>query len=121
MKIYNENMELLTENIDLSKGRLEERNHTIHHEAIQEVKEKSHYKTIKVYPNGGKDVEKVIDVEGVEGQEAWDEEVVVQVYIPYTQEELDAIKSQMRKPTQLDIIEAQVAYTAMMTNTLLEA
>ena len=120
MNIYNENMELLTESVDLSKGRLEERNHTIHHDAVAAVKEKFHYKTIKVYPNGGKDMEKVIDVEGVEGQEAWDEEVTVQVYVPYTQAELDLIKSQEYQPTQLDRLEAQVAYIAMMTDLLLE-
>ena len=39
-----------------------------------------------------------------------------------TQEEMDAdFVVPEEKPTQLDIIEAQVAYTAMMTNTLLEA
>lgn len=37
----------------------------------------------------------------------------VQVYIPY--------ESQNSEPTQLDRIEAQVAYTAMMTGTLMEA
>lgn len=36
----------------------------------------------------------------------------IQVYIPY--------KAQNTEPTQLDRIEAQVAYTAMMTGTLME-
>ena len=36
----------------------------------------------------------------------------IQVYIPY--------ESQNSEPTQLDRIEAQVAYTAMMTGTLME-
>lgn len=36
----------------------------------------------------------------------------VQVYIPY--------EEQTAEPTQLDRIEAQVAYTAMMTGTLME-
>ena len=39
-----------------------------------------------------------------------------------TQEEMDADYVQpVSTPTQLDIIEAQVTYTAMMTDTLLEA
>lgn len=37
----------------------------------------------------------------------------IQVYIPY--------EPQNSEPTQLDRIEAQVAYTAIMTNTLMEA
>lgn len=116
MKIYNENMELLTDAPDLSKGILEERTHTIHHAAVETVEEKWHYETIKTYPNGGKDVEKIIDVAGIEGVNAWDEEVIIQVYVPYTEEEL----SLLNQPSQLDIIEAQVTYTAMMTDTLLE-
>lgn len=36
----------------------------------------------------------------------------IQVYIPY--------EEQTTEPTQLDRIEAQVAYTAMMTGTLME-
>ena len=41
--------------------------------------------------------------------------------IERTQEELDAIEIKIiQTPSQLDIIEAQVTYTAMMTDTLLE-
>lgn len=45
---------------------------------------------------------------------AWEDEDFedVQVYIPY--------EEQTTEPTQLDRIEAQVAYTAMMTGTLTE-
>lgn len=45
---------------------------------------------------------------------AWadDDYEEVQVYIPY--------EEQTTEPTQLDRIEAQVAYTAMMTGTLME-
>lgn len=38
------------------------------------------------------------------------------IYNPLPKEEVDAVE----KPSQLDIIEAQVTYTAMMTDTLLE-
>ena len=57
---------------------------------MHEVKEKYHYETIAEYPNGGKDVKKVVDVEAVEAKEAWDEEIPIQKYILYTAEELEA-------------------------------
>lgn len=119
MEIYNENMELI-ENPDLSLGHLKPSTRTEHHEAVQGVEEQWHYETIAEYPNGGKDIKKVIDVPGVEAQEAWDEEIPIQIYVPYTQEELDAIEAKKNEPTQADRIEAQVLYTAMMTDTLLE-
>lgn len=119
MEIYNENMELI-ENPDLSLGYLKNSTRTVHHEAVQGVEEVWHYETIREYPNGGKDIKKVVDVPGVEAKEAWDEEIPIQIYVPYTQEELDAIEAKKNEPTQADRIEAQVLYTAMMTDTLLE-
>lgn len=119
MEIYNENMERI-ENPDFSLGYLKNSTRTERHEAVQGVEEKWHYETIREYPNGGKDIKKVIDVPGVEAKEAWVEEIQIQIYIPYTQEELDAIEAKKNEPTQADRIEAQVLYTAMMTDTLLE-
>jgi hypothetical protein len=55
-----------------------------------EVKEKFHYETIAEYPNGGKDVKKIVDVEEVKAKDAWDEEIPIQKYILYTAEELEA-------------------------------
>ena len=120
MEIYNTKMELI-EKPDLSLGYLKDDIRIQHHEAIEGVEEQWHYEVIAEYPNGGKDVEKVIDVPGVEAVDAWDEEVAIKIYVPYTKEELDAMEAERNKPSQLDIIEAQVTYTAMMTNTLLEA
>ena len=37
-----------------------------HHRAVEAVEEQGHYEVIAVYPNGGKDVEWVVDVPGVE-------------------------------------------------------
>lgn len=65
---------------------------TIHHEPVKPVEEKSHLEVVKVYENGGKDVIKIIDVKGVKGQPAYDEEVEEQVFVEYTQEEKDAIR-----------------------------
>lgn len=90
MIIYDENNNII-ENPDLTLGHLELRTKTIHHDAIQEVQEVSHYEVIATYPNGGKDLRKVIDTPAVYPVEAWDEEIVYQLYILYTQEELDEI------------------------------
>lgn len=118
-EIYNENMERI-ENPDLTLGYLKPGTRTVHHEAVQGVQEVWHYETVAEYPNGGKDVRKVFDVPGVQAREAWDEEIQIQIYVPYTQEELDRMEKERNKPTQLDRIEAQTLYTAMMTNSLIE-
>ena len=119
MEIYNENMELI-ENPDLSLGYLKNSVRTEHHDSVEGVTEVWHYETIAEYPNGGKDVQKVVDVPGVAAQAAWDEEIPIQIYVPYTQEELDRMEAERNKPTQLDRIEAQALYTALMTDTLIE-
>lgn len=78
------------ESPDLSLGWLEDKTQTIHHDAVAGMEEVSHYETIAEYPNGGKDVQKIVDVPGVEAKDAWDEEEQVQVYHLYTAEELAA-------------------------------
>ena len=118
-EIYNEAMEPI-ENPDLSLGYLTASTRTVHHAAVDGVAEQFHYVTIAEYKNGGKDVEKVTDVPGVEAKPAWDEEIPIQIYVPYTQDELDRMEAERNKPTQLDRIEAQALYTAMMTDTLIE-
>lgn len=87
------------ENPDLALGWLENKTQTIHHDAVEGVEEVSHYETIAEYPNGGKDVQKVVDVPGVEAKDAWDEEEQVQVYHLYTAEEL-AAQEQARKEAE---------------------
>lgn len=116
MKIYDENnMEIRAP--DLSTGYLtEEQRLVAHHEAVEAVAEVGHYEVIAEYPNGGKDVAWVIDTRGVPAQDAWDEYETVQIYHEYSAEEIAA----QNAPTQLDRIEAQVFYTAMMTDTLME-
>lgn len=111
MEIYNEQMEPI-ESPDLTLGWLEDSSRTVHHEAVEAVQEVWHHEVIAEYPNGGKDVARVIDVPGVEAQEAWDEEIPIQIYHPYTQEELDAIEAEKNKPTQeerIAALEAQLA------------
>ena len=105
MEIYNQNLERI-ENPDLTLGYLIDSTRTEHHEAVQGIEEVWHYETIAEYPNGGKDIQKVIDVPGVEAKEAWDEEIPIQMYIPYTQEELDAMEEERNKPTMEDRLAA---------------
>ena len=110
-EIYNENMERI-ENPDLSIGYLKPSTRTEHHAAVEGVEEVWHYETVREYPNGGRDVEKVIDVPGMEAQDAWDEEIPIQIYIPYTQEQLDAMEAEKNKPTaeqRIAALEAQLA------------
>lgn len=105
MEIYNERMELI-EAPDLEKGYLTDSTRTVHHEAVEGVEEVWHHEVIREYPNGGKDIRKVIDVPGVNAQPAWDEEVRIQIYHPYTQEELDAMEEERSKPTAEERIAA---------------
>ena len=97
-EIYNEQMEHI-ENPDLTLGYLRPGTRTEHHEAVEGVTEVWHYETVAEYPNGGMDVRKVMDVQGVEAQAAWDEEIPIQIYVPYTQEELDRMEAERNKPS----------------------
>ena len=98
MEIYNERMERI-ENPDLSLGYLTPGTRTEHHEAVQGVPEKWHYETVAEYPNGGRDIRRVVDVPGVEARDAWDEEIAIQIYTPYTAEELAQMEADRNKPT----------------------
>ena len=114
-EIYNEQMERI-ENPDLTLGYLRPGTRTEHHEAVEDVQEVWHYETVVEYPNGGKDVQRVVDVLGVEAKPAWDEEIPIQIYAPYTQEELDRMEAERNKPTT----EERVAQLEAQNETLLE-
>ena len=88
MRIFNiDNIELFEP--DMTKGRtITDKLLVKHHEAIEEVPEQGHYETIMEYPNGGKDVEWIVDVPGVRAQEAWDEYEDILRFIPFTELEL---------------------------------
>ena len=108
-EIYNEQMERI-ENPDLTLGYLRPGTRTEHHEAVEGVQEVWHYETVAEYPNGGKDVQRVVDVPGVEAKPAWDEEIPIQIYVPYTQEELVRMEAERNKPTtdeRIALLEAQ--------------
>lgn len=117
-------------NPDLTKGRLvPDRAFVAHHEAVEAVAGHWHYETVKEFPNGGKEVKKVWDVEPVEGRAAWDEYEDVQRYIPYTPEELAAIEAERNKPqpptleelaAENERLSALLEYVAMMADVDIE-
>lgn len=119
MEIYNEAMELI-ENPDLMRGYLEDRTRTVHNDAVEGVTEVWHYETVAEYPNGGKDISKVVDVPGVTARDAWDEDIPIQIYVPYTQEELDRMEAERNKPTTEERIQQLEAQNETLLECLLE-
>lgn len=89
MKIIDETGAVV-ENPDLTLGYLTADAEEVTHPAVEGVEEQWHWETVTEYPNGGKDVQKIIDRPGVQAQEEWVEQVPVQRYIRYTEEELAA-------------------------------
>ena len=110
MRILDENnIELTEEQINLELGYLRpESIISIHHKAVEEVKEVGHYKVIAEYPNGGKDVIWVIDVPGIEAKEAWDEYEDIQRYVLYTEEELAARDAEKKAKGEEAVLKAQL-------------
>lgn len=80
---YAENDELL------KTGRLvQERINTVFHEAVESVEEVGHYETVAEYPNGGKDVEWVVDTPGQIARDAyWETEDILR-FVSFTAQEL---------------------------------
>ena len=88
-----EGMELT--NPDLSLGKLEPGKLLVeHHEAIEYVPPVYEDQLVEEYDNGGKLYNHVCVTPAVQGQDAWDEYEDVQVYVPYTEEELAEIEAQ---------------------------
>ena len=95
MKIIDETGAVV-ENPDLTLGYLTDDTEEIIHPAVEGVEEEFHWETVTEYPNGGKDVQKIVDRPGVDAQEEWVERVPIQKYIRYTAEELAAQEEALR-------------------------
>ena len=107
------------ESPDLEKGYLvEDSLFIMHHEAVEAVEEQGHWITIAEYPNGGKDVDWIVDVEAVEAAEAWDEYEDILRYIEYTEEEL-AERKAAEEEAYRNSAEYRVAELEAMLNALL--
>lgn len=95
MKIYNEEKtkELNINDLDFELGYLKNVKMVINHEAVEAIEEQGHYETIAEYPNGGKDVKWVVDIEGREAKDAYTESIDIQIFKMYTNEELQNKKN----------------------------
>lgn len=91
MKVYNQEKTQEITNYDLTKGYLvSDKMLKEHHDAVEAKEAVYSTELIKEYPSGGKEYKTVLITPAVEPKEAWDEYEDIQVYIPYTQEELQA-------------------------------
>ena len=116
MRVFNEDKTQELKEYDLNKGHLElDKLFIRHHKAVEEIKEQWHYETIAEYPNGGKDLAKVIDVPYQAPQEEYDEYEDIYVYIPYTDEELE----ELNKPSELEILKREQEVTAQAVQDLI--
>ena len=119
MKIIDENGAAI-ETPDLTLGYLVDDTEPMEHPAVEGVDEVSHYETVAEYPNGGRDVRKVIDVPGVPAQATWTEQMPVQRYIRYTSEELAAQEEARKKQEAKDKLPETVATLQEDNKTLKE-
>ena len=102
MRIVNTEMQEIKDP-DLGKGKLVPHMLvTKHHDAVEGSPGKFHYETVKEYEHG-KEVKKVWDEEPVKAKPAWDETERVQMYVPYTTEELQEIIAAELQPTVEDV------------------
>ncbi len=96
MKIIDETGAVV-ENPDLTLGYLTTSTEEIIYPAVEGVEEEWHWEVVTEYPNGGKDVQKIIDRPGVQAQEEWVEKVPIQKYIRYTADQLAAQEEARKK------------------------
>lgn len=108
MKIIDETGAVV-ENPDLTLGYLTDDTEEITHPAVEGVEEQWHWETVTEYPNGGKDVQRVVDVPGVPARPAWTEQLPIKRYIRYTAEELAAQEEARKKQQQREKLPETVA------------
>ena len=107
MKIIDETGAVV-ENPDLTLGYLTDDTEEIIHPAVEGVEEQWHWETVTEYPNGGKDVQRVVDVPGVPARPAWTEQLPIKRYIRYTAEELAAQEEARKKQEATDKLPERV-------------
>lgn len=108
MKIIDETGAVV-ENPDLTLGYLTDDTEEITHPAVEGVEEQWHWETVTEYPNGGMDVQRVVDVPGVPARPAWTEQLPIKRYIRYTAEELAAQEKARKKQEAKDKLPETVA------------
>ena len=93
MKIYNETKTEIIENPDIEKGYLKMDEIVTIIPEQPAIEEQWHYE-YKNYPSGGQSRTRIIDVEGVPYIAEHEEREEIQIYIPYTDEQLAKLKQQ---------------------------
>ena len=119
MKIIDETGAVV-ENPDLTLGYLTADTEDIIHPAVEGVEEQWHWETVTEYPNGGRDVQRVVDVPGVPARPAWTEQLPIKRYIRYTAEELSAQEEARKKTEARDKLPETVAALQEDNKTLKE-
>ena len=113
MRVFNEDKTAEILEYDLEKGYLKaDKLFIAHHEALEARSEEGHYKLLRTYPNGGRELKWVVDVPAVTAREAYDEYEDIQVYIPYTEDYL-AVISAKKEIAQLKQRLAETDYQAI--------
>jgi len=109
MKIYNELKTQEIFNPDLTRGCLKADKIFVRTEsAIAAVAEQGHYETIAEYPNGDKDVKWIVDIPAVNAKEAVNIYEDIQIYIPFTLEQIE----QQNKSRRANYMDAYRKYQA---------
>lgn len=89
MRVFNKDKTKELFVYDLGKGYLvAEKLFVAHHPEVSPRQEIWHHEVKETFPNGGKTVERVVDYPAEEGKAAWDEYEDIQVYVPYSEEQL---------------------------------
>lgn len=87
MRVFNQDKTQELTTYDLTKGKLLDDTITTTILAVQGQEEVGHYEVVATYPNGGQDVEWIVDQPYIEAQPQREEVEQIQVYIPFTAEE----------------------------------
>ena len=112
MRIFDETKTVELTEYDLTKGYLKP--DVIETEMPEQlaIEEQFHYEVVKEYENGGKDIQKVIDVEGKPYVPAYTDIEEIHIYIPYTEKELEE-KAASREIAELKSRLAETDYKAI--------
>lgn len=87
MRIFNQDKTQELTIYDLTKGKLVDDTITTTIQAVQGQEEVGHYEVVATYPNGGQDIEWIVDQPYIEAQPQREETEQIQVYIPFTAKE----------------------------------
>lgn len=95
MRIFNQEKTMQIHNPDLERGRLEDgRIQVGQTPEVMKVPEQGQYVVEREYPNGGKDMKWVVTAQGVQAKPSEPIYEDIQIYIPFTTEELEELRRQ---------------------------